>query len=117
MKQYLLNIMQPEGGAPQPDALKKIMADVRALIDETKAQGAWVLNGGLHPPSASTVARLKDGEVLVTDGPYIEAKEFIGGLVVVKAKDLDGALAWAGKLTRVIGLPIEVRPFQGEIPD
>jgi len=115
MKQYLLSIYQPDGPVPPPDVLQRIMRDVGALIEETKAAGAWVFNGGLHPPGTATVVRLRDGELLTTDGPYTEGKEHIGGVIVIKAPDLDAALEWARKTARVITLPIEVRPFQGEV--
>lgn len=116
MKQYLLSIHQPDGGTPPPEALEKIMREVGALVGEIRSAGAWVFNGGLHPPSTATVVRLKDGELLTTDGPYVEGKEHIGGLLIIKAPDLDAALDWGRKLARVITLPIEVRPFQGEVP-
>ena len=121
MNQYLLSIYQPDGPTPSPELLGKMMQDVNALIDETKAAGAWVFNGGLHPPSTATVVRYRRGDALITDGPYAESKEHIGGFMVVKAPDLDAALGWARKLARVLtlegredegGLPIEVRPFQ-----
>lgn len=115
MKQYLLSIYQPDGETPPPKVLEKVMRDVNALIEETRAAGAWVFNGGLHPPSTATVVRLKNGDLLTTDGPYAEGKEHIGGFVIIKAPDLDSALAWARKLAQVITLPIEVRPFQGEV--
>src|SRR5205814_1060852 len=78
------------------------------------AAGAWVFNGGLYPPSTATVVRSRDGEVLLTDGPYVEGKEHVGGLSIVEASDLDGALEWARKLAGVLPLPIEVRPIQGD---
>jgi len=124
MKQYLLSIYQPDGEAPPPEALGKVMRDVNALIAESKAAGVWVFNGGLHPPGAATVVQQRNGDMLVTDGPFAEAKEHIGGFMVIKAPDLDAALEWAHKLARVLtldtpeslgtGLPIEVRPFQAE---
>lgn len=115
MKQYLLSIYQPDGGTPPPEVLQKVMREVGALIDETKTAGAWVFNGGLHPPSTATVLRFQEGGMLTTDGPFAEAKEHIGGFVIVKAADLDEALEWGRKLARVITLPIEVRPFQGDV--
>ena len=115
MKQYLLSIYQPDGGTPPPEVLQKVMRDVGALIEETKTAGAWVFNGGLHPPSTATVLRFQEGDMLTTDGPFAEAKEHIGGFVIVKAADLDAALEWGRKLARVITLPIEVRPFQGDV--
>ena len=117
MKQYLLSIYQPDGEPPRSDVLKKVMHDVDALVEETKAAGVWVFNGGLHPPSTATVVRIKDGELLLTDGPFTEAKEHIGGFLVIKAPDLDSALDWGRKAFRATTLPIEVRPFQGEVGD
>jgi hypothetical protein len=124
MKQYVLSIYQPDA-PPPPEVsarMDDIMAEVNALVDEAKAAGAWVFNGGLHSPSTATVVRLNHGDVLMTDGPYTEGKEHIGGFLIVKAPDLDAALAWARKLAGVLSngadsLPIEVRPFQGEADD
>jgi hypothetical protein len=122
MKQYLLSIYQPDGPPPPSHVLEKVMEDVTAFIDETKKSGAWVFNGGLHPPGTATVVRVGSNETLMTDGPFAEGKEHIGGFVVLKARDLDTALEWARKLARILtlpgndtGLPIEVRPFQGEV--
>ncbi|MPY86943.1 MAG: hypothetical protein GEU99_03385 [Luteitalea sp.] len=111
MKQYLLSIYQPDGDPPPPEILEPIMRDVNALREELKAAGAWVFAGGLHAPSTATVVRLKDDDVLTTDGPYVEGKEHIGGFTVIKAPDLDAALEWGRKLARAITLPIEVRPL------
>ncbi|MGI5400170.1 YciI family protein [Streptomyces sp. CA-135486] len=112
MKQYLLSIYQPDGPPPPPEVLDPIMRDLEAVNAEIRAAGAWVFAGGLHPPSTATVVRLKDDEVLTTDGPYLEGKEHIGGFTVIQAADLDAALEWGRKLARAITLPIEVRPFQ-----
>ncbi|GGS76459.1 hypothetical protein GCM10010156_39060 [Planobispora rosea] len=114
MKQYLLNIYQPDGGTPPPDFLERVMRDLDALNQEIKAAGAWVFAGGLHPPSTATVVRARDGETLMTDGPYTEGKEHIGGFTVIKAPDLDAALEWGRRLSEVTTLPIEVRPFHDE---
>jgi hypothetical protein len=117
MKQYLLSINQPDGPPPPSVDLEKVMRDVNAVIREMKASGAWVFNGGLHEAATATVLRLQVGEVLMTDGPYTEGKEHIGGICIIKAPDLDAALEWGRKLARVITLPIEVRPFQEEAED
>ena len=121
MKQYLLSIYQPDGPPPPPDALHKFMEDITAFIEETKKSGAWVFNGGLHPPTTATVVRVRGGEALITDGPFAEGKEHIGGFVVLNARELDSALEWARKLARILilpgndtGLAVEVRPFHGE---
>ena len=117
MKQYLLSVIQPDGGTPPPETLTRIMADVGALQQEMKAAGVWVFAGGLHPPSTATVVRVQGGEVLMTDGPFAEGKEHIGGFTIIKAPDLDAALEWGRKAARATTLPIEVRPFQGEVDD
>jgi hypothetical protein len=114
MKQYLLSVYQPDGDPPPLDELTAIMKRVHALQDELKAAGAWVFSGGLHAPSTATVVRVKNGEVITTDGPYIEGKEHIGGFTIIKAPDLDAALAWGRKAARAITLPIEVRPLQDQ---
>jgi hypothetical protein len=111
MTQYLLSIYQPDGPSPGPDLLDEVGKNLHALNEELKAAGSWVFTGGLHAPSSATVVRLRDGEVITTDGPYVEGKEHIGGFWVITAPDLDAALEWGHKATRAIGLPIEVRPF------
>jgi hypothetical protein len=114
MKQYLLSVYQPEGDPPPAESLDKIMRDVDVLNQELKATGAWVFAGGLHPSSTATVVRLNDGDMLVTDGPFVEGKEHIGGFWVIKTPDLDAALEWGRKAARACAVPIEVRPFQEE---
>ena len=114
MKQYLLSVYQPDGPTPPVEILNKIMADLDQLNAEMKAAGAWVFAAGLHDPSTASVVRSKDGDTLITDGPFVEGKEHLGGFTVIKAEDLDVALKWAGELARATTLPIEVRPFQGE---
>ena len=114
MKQYLLSVITPEGDPPPPEFLEPIMRNVDAYNQELKTAGAWVFSGGLHHPSTATVVRLQDGEVLTTDGPFAEGKEYVGGFSIIKAPDLDAALEWGRKLTRATTLPIEVRPFADE---
>ena len=117
MKQYLLSVYQPDGPVPGPEVLDEVMADLEVLNAEMRAAGAWVFAGGLHPASTATVVRSRDGQVLLTDGPYAEGKEHVGGFTIITAPDLDAALAWGRKLTRATTLPIEVRPFQDEAED
>jgi hypothetical protein len=113
MTKYLLSVMQPFAeGTPPPDNLDEIMADLDVLNAEMKAAGAWVFAGGLHGPSTATVLRAQGDEVVVTDGPFAEGKEHLGGFTIVEAPDLDAALDWGRKLARATTLPIEVRPFQ-----
>jgi hypothetical protein len=112
MKQYLLTVCYPaDSTQPPPEALEKIMREVSAVQQEMQAAGAWVFSGGLHPAHTATVLRHQNGEVLTTDGPFIESKEQIGGITVLQAPDLDVAMEWAGKLAGATTTPIEVRPF------
>ena len=113
MKMYLLSIYQPDGDPPPPDRLAKIMSEIDAINRELKATNSWVFAGGLHPPSTATVVRVRDGDTLMTDGPFTEGKEHIGGFTIIKAPDLDVALEWGRRLAAATTLPIEVRPFQG----
>ena len=111
MPQYLLNIVQPVGEVPPPEVLEPVMRQLAALNEEMRAAGAWVFAAALHQPETSTVVRADGGDLLVTDGPFAEGKEFVGGFDVIQAEDLDQALSWAGKLARILGgLPVEVRP-------
>ena len=113
MARYLLSVNTPaEGTPPSPEELEKIMTDVSAWQQELRDAGAWVFSGGLEAPDTATVVRVQDGELLTTDGPFAEAKEYLGGLSIVDARDLDAALEWGRKAARAVGLPIEVRPFE-----
>jgi hypothetical protein len=109
MTRYLLSVYQPYGEGPPPENLDDIMREVAALADEMRTAGVWVFAGGLHSPDTATVVR----DELVTDGPFIEAKEHLGGFTVIDAPNLDAALHWARRASRATTLPIEVRPFRG----
>jgi hypothetical protein len=116
MKQYLLSIYQPEGDPPPPEVLEPVMRNLDALNDEMKAAGVWVFSAPLHPPSTATVVQTKGSDVLVTDGPFLEGKEYLGGFTMIKTADLDEALGWARRLSAVLEpLWIEVRPVAGEV--
>ncbi len=110
MPQYLLNLIQPDGEAPPPEVLEPIMRDVAAVTAAMRAAGAWVFSAGLHAPETATVVRPVGEDLLVTDGPYVEAKEHVGGFTVVEAEDLDAALEWGRRVARATTLPVEVRP-------
>jgi hypothetical protein len=112
MTQYLLSLMQPDGPAPEPEVLGPIMAAVDALDAEMRAAGVWVFAGGLHDVSTATVLRAQGDDVLVTDGPYLEGKEHLGGFTIVDVADLDVALDWGRRVVGATGLPVEVRPFR-----
>ena len=117
MQQYLLTMYQPAGDPPPPEVLGPIMEKVAAWDAELKAAGAWVFTGRLHPPGTATVVRDRQGEMIVTDGPFIEGKEHMGGFIVIAAPDLDAALEWARKFSAVTTLPVEVRPALGGTGD
>jgi hypothetical protein len=119
MKQYLLSIYQPDGEAPPPAALAPVMRRLKTWNEELRAAGAWVFSTGLYDAASSTVVQMRDGDVLTTDGPYLEGKEHMGGFTLIQAEDLDEALHWAEGMARAItidgsptGLAIEVRPVR-----
>ena len=112
MKQYLLSVCYPAGATqPPPAALNKIMSDVTSLQKEMQTAGVWVFSGGLHASDSATVLRHQNGDIVLTDGPFVESKEQIGGITIVRVPDLDVALSWARKLGSATTTPIEVRPF------
>jgi hypothetical protein len=112
MTRYLLSIYQPDGDRPDPPRLAEIAAELHVLNEALKNSGDWVFTGGLHDADAATVVRPRGEELLVTDGPYAEGKEHIGGIWIIDTSDLDSALVWAGRAAQAVGLPIEIRPFQ-----
>lgn len=112
MKTYLLSLYQPDGPAPSAEFLEPIMRDLAALNQELHDTGAFVFAAGLCPPGSATVVRVRDGDTMLTDGPFTEGKEHLGGFTVIKAADLDAAVAWAERMAAITMLPVEVRPFQ-----
>ena len=118
MKQYLLSVHMVEGEPEPPaDVIQQMYKEVDAFNGEVKAEGAWVFAGGLHPADTATVIRVTDGQVVTTDGPFAETKEQLGGFWVLKAEDLDAALALAGRAAAACRGPVEVRPFQDDAED
>jgi hypothetical protein len=113
MPQYLLTVVEPTGG-PVPDAgaLDAIMKDVDTVDRAMRDAGVWVFAGGLYPPDTATLLRPSQGNVLVTDGPFAEGKEHVGGFSIIDVADLDAALDWGRQLASATTLPIEVRPFR-----
>ena len=116
MSQYLLSTYAVEGevpGAPMtPEDMQEFMERVMALEAEMDESGTFVFGGALHGPDAATVIQVNDGDVVMTDGPFAESKEHIGGFYIINADDLDAALEWAGKAADATNHPIEVRPFR-----
>ena len=114
MTRYLISIIQPDGPPPPPEVLGPVMQEIHGLRSELQAAGRWVFGDGLHPPSTATVIRATGDDVLLTDGPFVEGKEHVGGFMIIDAPDLDDALQWGLRYARATRLPIEVRPFQGK---
>jgi hypothetical protein len=114
MGQYLLSVHTVAGEARDPmtdEEMQQSWKQIQVLNEELKSAGAWVFSGRLHEPDTATVVRISDGEVVTTDGPFVESREHLGGFYVIEAEDLDAALVWASKATAAVGRPIEVRPF------
>lgn len=116
MAQYLLSVWHDEDYEVDfsGEDAQRIGAQVERLNGELSESGAWVFAGGLMPASSATVLRSDAGEVSMTDGPYAESKELMGGFWVIEAADLDAALEWARKATLACEGPVELRPFQGD---
>lgn len=116
MSQYLLSTYALEGevpGAPRtPEEMQAFMQRVATLEAEMEASGTFVFGGALHDPDAATVVGVSDDNLVMTDGPFVEAKEHIAGFYIINADNLDAALAWAGKVVDATNHLIEVRPFR-----
>ena len=118
MPQYMLSVHHsPDAPPPPPEQMQQAYKQVDAVNTEMQATGTWVFGGGLHEPTAATVVSAKDGDVVMTDGPFAETKEYLGGFWVIQAPDLDAALEWAKKASAACMGPVEVRPFQDEAED
>jgi hypothetical protein len=111
MAQYLLSLHT--GSATSGNEMTPArIAEMGAMEQEMKETGAWLFSGRLTDPDVATVVRAAaDGDVLTTDGPFVESKEHLAGFYIVEADDLDGALRWASRTSAILGQPIEVRPF------
>jgi hypothetical protein len=111
---YLLATHSVEGEARPAmtdEEMQQAGKEMQALNDEIRAAGAWVFGGALHGPETATVMDNTTGDLVTTDGPFIESKERLAGFYILEASDLDEALKWASKTSACIGKPIEVRPF------
>jgi hypothetical protein len=115
MKQYLLAVHMVEGDpVPPAEEIQAGYARVDKVNSELQAAGVWVFAGGLLPADSATVVRTDNGRTTMTDGPFAETKEQLGGFWVLQCADLDEALAWAAKCSQACAGPVEVRPFQDE---
>ncbi len=115
MAQYLMSVWHDEvyedNDFDDPET-QRLFAQVDAYNKAIETAGVWVFGGGLQPNTTATVLRAADGQVSMTDGPYAESKEQMGGFWVIDAPDLDAALDWAAKASAACEGPVELRPFQ-----
>ncbi len=113
MPQYLLSVCHDDDyddvDLSSPEDQRQ-MTRTAELTAEMERAGAWVFVAGLRPASSATVVRAVDGDISMTDGPYAETKEQMGGFWVIEAPDLDAALGWAAKASEACARPVEVRP-------
>ena len=112
MARYLLSVHTVEGERRPPmsnEEMQQFMQRISTL--EGEMNDALLFSGRLHDASTATVVRLADGEVITTDGPFVESREHLGGFYVIEADDLDAALDWASKTSACVLQPIEVRPL------
>lgn len=113
--QYLLGVNHgDEISWPDGVTADQVFADVDAFNARLREQGRWVFGGGLMPASSATVIDATGPEPVITDGPYVESKEYLGGFWVIEAEDLDEAMRWGTEASAACHGPVEVRPFQSE---
>lgn len=115
MTQYLISVWHDDDYVLDfsSDEGQRVVAQVTRFNTELETAGAWVFAGGLQPASSATVLRAAGDEVSMTDGPYAESKEQMGGFWIIEASDLDAALDWARRGAIACEGPVEVRPLQG----
>ena len=105
--QYLVSVIDDGTGSSTPDE----MAAITTFDDRLKAEGYWVFAGGLTSPGAATVVDNRGGEAMITDGPFLESKEYLIGFWIIEAPDLDVAHRLAAEGSAACNRKVEVRPF------
>lgn len=114
MPQYLIGVVgEPDYATLAPEDMAQIMKDVDVVVSELQAAGAWVFGGGLGGNDTATVVDASSGSPVITDGPYVEAKETMGGFSIIEAPDLASAQQWAARFSVACRCPQEVRPIFG----
>lgn len=114
MPKYMLSVHTgsgPGGPPPTEEEMAAHMAAIEALEADMKAAGAWTFSARMHAADTATVVHHRDGEVLTTDGPFVESKEHLAGFYLIEAADLDEALRWGTRTSECVRMPIEVRPL------
>ena len=118
MTQYLLAVNHAGTGPDlSAEEMQQSFTDVDAFNTKLQSSGAFVFAGGLAPVESATVVRRSGDDYLITDGPYVETKEHLGGFWIIEAADLDAALTWAKEGADACRLAVEVRPFMAEPPE
>ena len=105
--QYLVSVIDDTAGLATPDE----MATIDVFNGRLQAEGHWVFAGGLAAPSSATVIDNRGEEVMFTDGPFLESKEYLAGFWIMEAADLDVALKLATEGSKACNRKVEVRPF------
>jgi len=108
MAKYMMLLFIPEGRSHEEAAAETPLW--AAYTQELHDAGAWVSGQALQRNETATLLRVRDGETQLTDGPFVEAKEYLGGYYVIEAPDLDAALGWAAKVPNAAYGTVEVRP-------
>src|SRR4051812_13040981 len=117
MTQYLLSVHHVEGQEMPPlEEMQPVFEAVDRFNQKLQADGAWVFAGGLQPRGSATTVDARGAEPILTDGPFAESKEWLGGFWVIEAPDLEAAVGWAAEGSRACADRVEVRAFQEE-PD
>jgi len=115
MRQYMLSVIHGDDDAVPPGTdIQDVFEAVDAFNTRLMEAKKLVFGGGLLPASSATVVDSTKDEPLVTDGPYLETREYLGGFWVIESADLDDALAWAKDASKACVHAVEVRPFQSE---
>jgi hypothetical protein len=117
---YMLSVHNDAGENTQalaPEDMQAVFQAVDVFNKKIQDEGAWVFGGGLHPPETATTVRAHTGDLLITDGPFAETKEHLGGFWIITAPDLDAALDWAQQASAACNGAVEVRPFQEDTED
>jgi hypothetical protein len=113
MTQYLLSVHHDGSELPPAEELAGVYETVDRFNERLQNEGVWVFAGGLKPPEQATTVDNTGERPIVSDGPYSESKEYLGGFWVIEAPDLDAALRWAKDGSKACRAKVEVRPFDG----
>ncbi len=118
MTQYLMSVFGPAertefGNYPSKEAMEQAFADTDAFNQRLRDEGCWVFANGLAPATTATVVDGQGDAPVLTDGPYLESKEYLAGFWIIEAPDLDVAIRLAAEGSRACRGKVEVRPFEG----